>query len=470
MAFDDDENLLVSNIAGGGAPEDEGPEDGLPDYQLFGSMSGKKKKNKLSSQSIRKGEKDFESHGTRSQEDALEASRKALEDVLSHTRIHRPETWVRGWYFPDWWSQQESDDGRDPWLRHRVVVVEHERGSWMKDIGRTATGSDKQLPGIGRLWLLPEEALYLVERGTLDLWWPDLSLGELLPAGKRPEPERIAIDNYDVGLPLSLEAAYALLIGYGSEKGMTSLAKYQVFTHLKRAGYHVLRAPPEAPPVTAYLRPTPSSSLWQWLFALLGRGIKTTRPSPSPVGPLVAPGIYRSYGDIYRQLELLPRHDPSGASVEHREAEEPFRVHFHVWKADGAPFSKKSPPPADFRIAVADNSDSGVPTLEQLDALFRSTPWDPPGETMRGPGRLYQRIRHGHRNVLIAIVDRGLVNFMRFGEAAFGEEKLFERFDGRGEGGRGGRGRSPRRPWEEEGAGAGTVERQLRELFAWLCG
>ncbi|RDA91149.1 hypothetical protein CP533_0453 [Ophiocordyceps camponoti-saundersi (nom. inval.)] len=439
MAFDDDENILADNAA---AVEDEdvAAEDGLPDYRLFASMLNKKN---VSSKSIRKGEKDFESHGTRSQEEALEASRQALENVLAYTRTHRPESWVRGWFFPDWCSERPSNDGRDPFSRHRVVVVEHERGGWMKDIGRTATGSNREEPGIGRLWLLPEEALYLVERGTLDLWWPDLPLAELLPSDKEAAAaakERFVIDNFDVGLPLTLEAAYALLVGYDDEPGKTSLSKFQVYSHLKRAGFRILRAPSaEAPPATTDVFPRPPPpSLWQWLVSLFGRNADA-RPKLRSVGPLVAPGLYRSYADIYRQLELVPRHRPDAAMQQRGTPQEPFRIHYHVWKSGGPPFSKTKPPPPDFRVAVTDTAGSGLPTLGQLDALFGSVPPEPPGENLQGPGRLYQRLRHGYRNVIIAIVDWGLVNFMRFGDAAFGEEKLFERFDSRGQASRGGK-------------------------------
>ncbi|PHH79679.1 hypothetical protein CDD83_3846 [Cordyceps sp. RAO-2017] len=452
-SFDDDDDPLVSRGGGAGCGDDGTPgleeamEDDMPDYKLFAAMFEKRG---VSSKTIRKGEKDFESHGTRSQDAALENSRSALEEVLRYTRVHRADAWIRGWYFPDRWGPRSADgdgddsDGRDPWLGHRVVVVEHEKGGWMKDIGRTATGSDKDRPGIGRLWLLPEEALHLVERGTLDLWWPDLPLSELLPRGAPPSREGFGPDDYDVGLTLSLEAAYSLLVGYDADRGKTTLPKYQVYAHLKRAGYHVLRAPPPAaadshpspPPPPPAPAPAPTA-LWQWFSSLLGWG---RGAEPKPLGPLVSPGIYRAYGPIYRQLALLPRHRPA-EQQQQAPPQEPFRVCYHVWKPGGAPFSKKSPPAPDFRVAVADTRGSGLPTLEQLDALLASTPPDPPGEAMQGPGRLYQRLRHGHRNVVVAVVDSGLVNFMRFGEAAFGEERLFERFDARG----GGRGRGGKR-------------------------
>ncbi|KAJ4150321.1 hypothetical protein LMH87_011075 [Akanthomyces muscarius] len=474
MPFDDDDNPNI--VAGppsaggvdGAAAAEEAMEDEMPDYKLFMSMFDKKG---VSSKSIRKGEKDFESHGTLAQDGVLETSRRALEDVLSYTRIHRGDGWVRGWYVPEFWSADgaevglldpRQDDGRLS-LRNRVVVVEHERGSWMKDIGRSVPAginkTETQKAGVGRLWLLPEEALHMVERGTLDLWWPYKDLDELLSPGADRDP-----DDYDVGVPLSLEAAYSLLLGEDDEPGRVSLPRYQVFTHLKRGGFHVLRAPEEQTPADAAdTSNTTGATLIQWLFSLVGWGSdaqqqqqqQQTEPKKHSFGPLVSPGLYRAYKPVYEQLSLLPRHKPQRITSAQANVppspRSPYKVFFHVWKSGGAPFSKRSPPTPHFRIAVSDTGLHGVPTIEEVSALLASTPLDEPSANpaWKGPGRLYQRLKHGHRNVLVAVVDRGLVNYMRFGEGAFGEERLYERHDarrgGRGGGGggkRGGRGRA----------------------------
>ncbi|ETS02099.1 hypothetical protein M419DRAFT_24883 [Trichoderma reesei RUT C-30] len=439
MPFDDDDSPLAAGPVaadgeGGAATVEEALEDDMPDYKLFAASFTKKG---VSSQTIRKGEKDFETHGTKAQVGALESSRRALEDVLSYTRIHRGDAWSRGWCFPDFWTDEANVavDYEGMWLKDRVVVMEHEKGGWMKDIGRVASGSKDQL-GVGRLWLLPEEAIYLVERGTVDLWWPYTDFETLLPKGSTsggaPRPG-FGPDDYDVGLPLSLEAAYSLFIGFEDEQGKTTLPKYQVYAHLKRAGFNILRAPPEPPKQDAT---EPSQTLWQWLFSFVKpETFHLGKQRQSPFGPLVAPGLYRAYRPIYQQLALIPRHKPLPVPPHPSQPEDPFRVHFHVWKPGAGGFSKKNPPPPDFRIAVADTADSCLPTLEQIESLLESTPYDPAPEAWRGnPGKLYQRLKHGHRNVIVAVVDRGLVNFMRFGEGAFGEEQLFERFDNRNAG------------------------------------
>ncbi|KAJ3508666.1 hypothetical protein NM208_g15788 [Fusarium decemcellulare] len=197
MAFDDDDNPHVqATPVNGTNAATEDADDDAPDYKLFLSMFDK---SGVSSKAIRKGEKDFESHGTRAQDNLLEASRKVLDNVLGYTRIHREEAWVRGWCFPDWWAETDQTGEQEGLLlRDRVVMIEHERGSWQKDIGRAVPGKVERL-GTGRLWLLPEEALYLVERGTLDLWWPNLQLEELLPSPDGTPRTDMGPNDYDPG-------------------------------------------------------------------------------------------------------------------------------------------------------------------------------------------------------------------------------------------------------------------------------
>lgn len=86
---------------------------------------------------------------------------------------------------------------------------------------------------------------------------------------------------------------------------------------------------------------------------------------------------------------------------------------------------KSAPPPPDFRIAViSTTTQPTTPTLAQLSALLESTPLDPPrGEKM--DRMLYMRLRHGYRNVILAVVDHGVVSYLRIGDAAFGREKVY---------------------------------------------
>ncbi|KAI1111412.1 hypothetical protein F5Y14DRAFT_425469 [Nemania sp. NC0429] len=479
MPFDD-EDLIPPSLtpASDEAPFEAEDGDQAQDFRLFTSLlAGSSRKQQASSKAIRRGEKDFESHGTRAQESVLESSRSAMHEVLSYTRNHQPQNVLRGWYFPDRWadvppeSESSSDamtdrqpghqatrargSGQGLFARERVVALEADKGSMLASTGRVVTSAEKHSPGWLKTWLLPEEALFLIERETLDLWWPVRGIEEIFPAGEDTEEasekkEQVDLEDYELGTPLSLQAAYALFIGRDGERGKISLEKYQVYANLRRSGYKVLRATPL--PLQLSSSSQAPWEIWQWLLSLLqGTNSPSTQHARyPPYGPLVRPGLYRSYSPIFEQLALVQRHKPAPLPTPQvPEPQDPFKIHFYLWKSSTA-FTKSKPPPPDFQMAVVDARDSSVPTLEQLDALLLSTPWDPPDkkdEGKAGAGFVYKRLKHGWRNALLAIVDRGLISYMRFGEMAFGEEPLYGNADMRpkakrgGRGGRGGGGR-----------------------------
>ncbi|EGO56284.1 hypothetical protein NEUTE1DRAFT_31253, partial [Neurospora tetrasperma FGSC 2508] len=456
------------------------------DFRLFASTYSKTKN--ISAQTIRKGEKDFESHGTRAQASALDASRDAMRDVLSYTRVHNTKSasgWCRGWYFPDWWKdwpedweQQKSKRGKEGGgeedeeekdrklpplhVRDRVVLLEHTNVA-SQSLGRAVTGLPKDRPARGREWLLPEEALYLVERGSLDLWWPTRGIEEVFPAdGSAPaaaattsakgegeqteEDEEDEDDEYKYGLPLSLQAAYALLIGEDGERGKVSLQKFQVFSHLKRAGYNVIRAPTNPLPVqddtqlTTTTQPASKpKSVTEWLISCLPQSKSSPTDSP-PYGPLVPPGFYRSYNTIYNYLSLRPSSTSSSASPtadnqsqktqspesdSDSDSNSPYKIHYHIYKAS-TKFTRTRPPPPDFYISVISAKDTSIPTLSEISSLLASAPADfPKAEWLAGgPARLYARLKHGYRNVLLAVNDHGVINYMRFAEGGFAKEEL----------------------------------------------
>ncbi|KAL2053498.1 hypothetical protein ABVK25_006150 [Lepraria finkii] len=215
----------------------------------------------------RRGEKDFEHHGTISQTSTLEASQQAMHNALSVPRTHNPKNNIVGLYDPT----------------NGTTIIENPKGPMTKTMGR----GDIQ----GRLNLLPEEALYLIERGTMDLRWRSEELE---------------------GIPLSLQAAYAHLLG---DQGLT-LELYTVYTSLKRIGYVVQRGPAwySEDYNKDFIKPRQleRDSKPLGLFARFYNSLfDTPHPDPPPSGPLVAPGLYRSYNSIYRLLSLISTHDPS---------------------------------------------------------------------------------------------------------------------------------------------------------------
>jgi tRNA-splicing endonuclease subunit Sen54 len=130
--------------------------------------------------------------------------------------------------------------------------------------------------------------------------------------------------------------------------------------------------------------------------------------------------------DVYSKLAIIPWYDPVTAPESHTsDTTLPFRVVLHVWKPS-VNYKKSSPPPPDFRVAVLSTRDqTTMPTMTQLGALLESTPLDPPrGEKMER--MMYMRLRHGYRNVVMAVVDQGVVSYLRVADSAFGKEKLYK--------------------------------------------
>ncbi|KAJ9319116.1 hypothetical protein DTO271D3_704 [Paecilomyces variotii] len=405
----------------------------------------------------RRGEKDFEPNPTLFQSDALAASRQAMHNALSFPRLHHPKNKVVGYYAPDGFAPpspsskstgmtaiQEEDEKKTEEAKVQkstgtgstispdaCVYVPNPKGQHFRTVGQ----GDRW----NRVWLLPEEALYLLERGSLDIRWLSEDSDEE--------------DDEDLSIPMSLQAAYACFIGRG---GLT-LERFTVYSGLKRGGYTLLRAPSwdestEEANEGALADVRSNNGKVMDLMGFLGRLCRSiynvTSSASTATGPVVGLGIHRSYNDIYRRLSLISFEDPAIEKPARNPTTPPFRVAYHVYKPS-TPFRKSAPPTPDFRIAVVNaREQTTLPTKSQISALLESTPYDPPrGEKM--DKMLYMRLRHGYRNVVLAVVDQGVVSFLRIADAGFSREKIYEdkgvfrggKRGGFSRGGRGGRGR-----------------------------
>ncbi|KAJ5584889.1 uncharacterized protein N7459_004689 [Penicillium hispanicum] len=385
----------------------------------------------------RRGEKDFEPNPTEFQADVLSASRQAMHNALAHPRLHNPKNKVTGIYAPDGpvlvlqpnsadaaRSTSQSEGGKPVGKGlgislNACVYVPNPKGQYFKTMG--------QADRLNRIWLLPEEALYLLERGSLDIRWPSSSTGPV-------EGNEDSDSDNDTLIPMSLQAAYACFIGRG---GLT-LERYSVFTGLRRLGYTVMRAPgwdddalpseaSEANHVDAYVSPQRRGAGLSGILGSLFNWIHDPKSTASTAaGPVVGCGIHRNYVDVYRRLATIPWYDPVRvAQRDSLDPAAPFRTVLHVYKPTTA-VKKTAPPTPEFRIAVVNTREqTTMPTLTQLGALLESTPLDPPrGDKMER--QLYTRLRHGYRNVILAVVDQGVISYLRVSDAAFGKEKLYE--------------------------------------------
>ena len=198
-----------------------------------------------------------------------------------------------------------------------MVVVDRPKGPHFRTVGRAK--------GL-KVWLLPEEALYLLERGSLDIRWPvsvnsdgeDSGNGELggegLTTSGRDDVEESKEGDIDgtmseeeEGIPMSLQGAYTAFLGMGPDgPDKLTLEQYIVYTSLKRLGYIVMRAKGGNEilqvdvlengvheTLQAYTKRGLFSHLWEGLF---GSRYPSDSGRLSAIGSLVKPGLYRSYG------------------------------------------------------------------------------------------------------------------------------------------------------------------------------
>lgn len=397
----------------------------------------------------KRGEKDFEPLLLRSQVQALDASRQAMHNALSYPRLHSSKAPVVGWYLPkDDWIEDNGDasgiDREMAKIGSRCVRVNNFRSVYARTMGL----GDRR----NQTWLWPEEALFLLERGSLDIRWPlDKHGREGNSDAQNPAERQGDTDEPGEGggefreysdVPMSLQGAYACLIG---RSGLT-LERYVVFAGLRRSGYVVTRAStwgeddmdlnehvstPAPTTVNSQIPMRTPLSLVSGMVALINRVLlrlfsPRREPSCPALGPLVGPGLYRSYNDIFRALALVPEYNPTTVGAHTTKTRPPFRISFDVFKPN-TPYKKSSPPPPDFHVAVLDARSSDIPKMEEIGALLDTMPDD----SLPTDRRLEQRIKHGTKNVILAVVDCGVISYVRFNEASIGSIKLYEQKTGK---------------------------------------
>ncbi|PSK42048.1 hypothetical protein B9Z65_3962 [Elsinoe australis] len=395
MADVDEDVINTKNVV----EEEDAAEEEAPDWTTFASVT------KAKSGTIpKRGEKDFESHGTSTQSKRLDASRQAMHDALSFQRVHQPKKQNLAVYHAD----------------TNTAYIDSPHSTLFKSMGKNHSPKDDPLnetrPNANRLWLLPEEILYLIERGTVDCRWPAHQA-----------------DANELGLPMSLQGAHATFIGLADQHNDgLSFERYSVYSYLKRAGYSVHRAPTWSDAAESFEKnsfpPLPgtwsrlglSTALWKKWWA------STDGPSATDqaTGPLASRRTFRSYPDIYRSLALIDWYDPStqidtGATPRSQT----LRVTWHVWKPNNTTYKKSKPGPPDFHIAVMDSRSTGLPSLAELAGLIDTQQYAPPPNGMQ----LYPKLKHGYKSIILAVVDEGVSSFIRLSDAAFGLEPLYAR-------------------------------------------
>ncbi|TDL23168.1 hypothetical protein BD410DRAFT_768992 [Rickenella mellea] len=450
----------------GADEQSSGEEDGGPDWTKIPSGSSK-----FSVRPVipKRGEKDFEpSEGSALQQHMLGQMRSAMFDALNVPRTASNKSISYAIWIPH--------------LRRAHVTVA--RGTLFNGMGHSvprplSPGEDDSLGEEKlhkRLELLPEETLYLIERGSMFCWME----GDV-PTNIGPAWEDVA------GFPISVQQAYAEMIG----KDDLTLEKYQIYAYLKRLGYVVTRARPPTPFYPTPAPYIPKRSMFNWLLRFWGKiftGIYALfSRKRNWWRPLHLGGWWdkhTNYASIFSSLRFLPaghsrplmphKSTQLGTTGDTTTITSPYTIFYNLYKPS-TPFRKTAPPPPDFSLVVVGARKTPMPSLLELTSLFDLLPEEPlPPPRQRHPtqskplpvppvpapttssvqtstltlgfSRLsrwiypnwfrngdakvqpavrkinpFQALKFGKKNIVIAVVDAGTTNFYRFGEGAFEE-------------------------------------------------
>ncbi|KAK9257473.1 tRNA-splicing endonuclease subunit sen54 N-term-domain-containing protein [Lipomyces tetrasporus] len=355
---------------GHGEHENAESDDEQQDWRMLATIGSDKKS------LPKRGEKEYEPTGSASDRNNVDESRQAMYTALNGERQHTSKVHISGiWY---------------PHLRKAKVLVA--RGPHFKSIGKADSS--------GTIWLLPEEVIYLVERGSMSLY------------------------NARGDLKISLQACYAACLGacQGHER-------YLVYAYLKRLGFIVQRATSFDESGEEQVVQKPDSCrigrLWKFLLQKfdsfctgLRRAIAKQIPS---FGPIICGGVWRSYDSIYRELQIIPFYSHRGSHVTPKSTVAPFKVAYNVWKPRPS-FKKSNPGEPDFRVVVVNAQKDKMPTLAQAGALLSTLP-----ACHDSTSTSQERLREGYKNVIIGVVDYGIISFMTLGDVSFGDEHIYER-------------------------------------------
>ncbi|KAG5367113.1 putative tRNA-splicing endonuclease subunit sen54 [Yarrowia sp. B02] len=354
------------------------------DWSFLDAISGVKAVE--SAQTLpKRGEKDFEQDATEYQQKVLQSSLNAMYGALEGERRHAAKSHVRAVWFDELQKAQ----------------VDVARGPHFKTIGTSDSA--------GKVWLYPEEAIYLLERGSMELYWPN-------------------------GVQISLQGAYAVCAGKMGDDGIDRVHTY---SHLKRAGFVVQRA---SQAVTEPVVREKTKMSFSWIYRFNVHNIPFLWSHPKQL----IYGVYNDRDQIYRDLQLVQAYRHGGDKIcDSESSENPFKVTYYVWKPRAADFKKSNPPPPDFKIVVVNTERQKMPTLEQTEQLFDEAVRRHPNGDL-DQRHIMQKLKFGKREIILAMLDYGVINFVTLADVSFASNPLYEdkprpRVNRGGRGGRGGK-------------------------------
>lgn len=413
----------------GNAPEEDKSDSGDDEQMLDWSKIGPKASKGVQKALPKRGEKAFEPIAvgpSAYQKFTLDRAREAMSEALSTPREIQTKRLSQAIWMP----------------QYSLARVTDARGTVFDTVGFTIKRNDHKHK---RLELLPEEVLYMVERGSM-LCWRESS--NVLPNIKEDVNDPVQL----VGDPMSAQQCFAEMLGVG---GIT-LEHYQVYAYLKRFGYTVRRAQslPGYHEYAVYRHALPAVSFLSTIRARLTR-LWNSMNSISQINwwsrfhPGIASYFQRTvhYPSLFKSFRVIPSFTPS--RVVPLEPSSNYNVFFHVWKPD-SPWNRLTPPRPDFDIVVINARTTPVPTIDELTMLFGTLPNSSYQPTQKVPvkklqtpsgllarylawirgllqsqstakGNAFAHLKAGKKSVIFAVVDAGTTSLYRFNEGCFDE-------------------------------------------------
>ncbi|CEP61894.1 tRNA splicing endonuclease subunit SEN54 LALA0_S04e03092g [Lachancea lanzarotensis] len=400
----DEELSINSNVLDSDDEEDD----------LFKDWSSIAKLSKSQAVVPKRGDKDYEPDGTNAQELLLYRAKKAMFDSISDAaRGTVVKNQIKAYYVPQC---------------HRAFIP-HPRGNFMHTMGKV----DRN----GTCWLTFNEFVYLAERGTIT------------PYFKRSDRESHELDPL-----LSIQDLYLLF------KTAQETDEFAVFAHLKRLGFIVISSQLTPKSESADIPHTDVKKGFRQGLSTLTKAIFTFFPVPTYHPLQYHLTRYTTSSQIYEALKNLVPYYAAPKTMHDLEKDkyvtkfegDDHEFTFDVWKPRGT-FKKKVPGPPDFQLLVfnKNSSDCTFPTYAEIKQRFRSVRSKYEGSltqahTASSPGskevgkavkRLnpyieqQRRLKRGYRSFILAVMDDGLISFVKLTESDFGSEDVWFKTSGK---------------------------------------
>ncbi|CAJ0851955.1 5343_t:CDS:2 [Entrophospora sp. SA101] len=309
----------------------------------------------------KKGTKDFKPNGSSRQEQLTKESLNALNKVLSEERSGSS----RQFCIATWYSA--------PTNKALVTTI---KGNHFHNMGHSISGQQ---------WLLPEETLFLLERGSLVVYYNNTPIS-------LQQAYNLMICDW-----LSFEKTTSLSLLASKKKSKTNNDQNKRIVEEEGAGGGILLNTNKQMINNANFTQRFSRLFIQGadlsfgntlkrLFGFFDDKNKSEDNGKQMMGPIVKSKSCSSYDEVLKNLQIIERSKDFVLNI--KEEEEEYDIDFFVYKQS---FKKKSPGKPFFNLIVSCSDSEKPPNLKNLEKLFN---------------------KDENSNIVFALVEGGNISFV----------------------------------------------------------